>query len=74
MQGVSKGGFGPVVNQAYVGGEQPPDNRLSAAGIEALGAGSHRSGGVLPAPSAIARLHDRGGTGSMHALARESSL
>jgi hypothetical protein len=33
MQGVSKGGFGPVVNQAYVGGEQPPDNRLSATGI-----------------------------------------
>jgi hypothetical protein len=29
-QGVSKGGFGPVVNQAYVGGGQPPDNRLSA--------------------------------------------
>jgi hypothetical protein len=33
MQGVSKGGFGLVVNQAYVGGEEPPDNRLSATGF-----------------------------------------
>src|SRR5262245_31997987 len=57
MQGVSKGGFGPVINQAYVGGEQPRDNYLPPRG-SGLGAGSHRAGRALPVLEPSRGLHD----------------
>src|SRR5262245_12404941 len=57
MQGVSKGGFGPVINQAYVGGEQPRGNCLPPRG-SGLGAGSHRAGRALPVLEPSRGLHD----------------